>query len=838
VRVRRSQKNVCLSIGSLLVGAGLILLANTQVGVAKNGGNANHPAGPAIRLTALKPYFVTRAAPGRASRAAHAAQGAAAYARGDWAEAAQRFGQALKAKPAPPTDERNALRFMQALCWLEGGDTAQAIPAFEGLKQSYGLLLPYHQQLLARAYLLAGEPARALSEAEAVEAGTPVRDEATLIILEALERLGRWEELAVRARLYLDDERGSLRRAEARFRQAHAFEVLGKTPWETVALYRRIWALAPTEIWASKAEERIALLIEARGLSEAVAAELATPSARDWLKRGRNLHQRHRNNAAEAALQKALDQSSQAAPSEAPNDPDAALSAAELCETHFLLANSIFKQRQRARAAPGFEQAEALCRAVQGDKRKADWIVKSLYQGARCVAAAGNKEEARKKFATIEKEFPQHSYADDARLRAAELWAEEKRSDKSKAMLAEIPTRYPKGDMLGESLFRLAFAAYSEGRFKEARHWLDEDLRLIPHAKPWFAQGRSLYWRARIAQKQGRRAEARADYQEAIETYPLSVYAWLAFERLRVFAPRLRAQLLGQLRQGLKGTRFPVSFGRHPNFAKPEFLRAVELSRLGLGSRARKELRSIRWDSPESPTRLSARGPGRRSKDRDASVPVSQRALWLTAELLNRGGVFSTSHAIPRYTLTDFKSSYPRDANAAAWRLAYPRAFWGLVREHSRINRVPPLLQIALMREESAFNPNIESFANAVGLTQLILPTANRFSEEPVTRESLKDPATNVGIGSRYLAFLLERYNRVIPPSIAGYNAGEGAVDRWLGAFGARPLDEFLERIPYDETRGYTKRVMASFFAYNWLYNSTRPVPRLNFSLRRAKANL
>ena len=93
-----------------------------------------------------------------------------------------------------------------------------------------------------------------------------------------------------------------------------------------------------------------------------------------------------------------------------------------------------------------------------------------------------------------------------------------------------------------------------------------------------------------------------------------------------------------------------------------------------------------------------------------------------------------------------------------------------------------------------------------------------------MTRELLLDPAKNLEIGSRFLGFLWKRFDAAAPLAIAGYNAGEGAVDRWLGERGDLAMDEFMETIPYDETRNYTKRVLASYFTYSWLYG-TNPVP-------------
>ncbi|HVT09831.1 MAG TPA: transglycosylase SLT domain-containing protein, partial [Polyangia bacterium] len=105
----------------------------------------------------------------------------------------------------------------------------------------------------------------------------------------------------------------------------------------------------------------------------------------------------------------------------------------------------------------------------------------------------------------------------------------------------------------------------------------------------------------------------------------------------------------------------------------------------------------------------------------------------------------------------------------------------------------------------------------------------------PVTRDTLLDPAKNLELGARFLGFLWKRFDGAAPLAIAGYNAGEAAVDRWLGERGDLDMDEFMETIPYDETRNYTKRVLASFFAYSWLYGD-KPVPAIPLRARPAAA--
>ena len=147
----------------------------------------------------------------------------------------------------------------------------------------------------------------------------------------------------------------------------------------------------------------------------------------------------------------------------------------------------------------------------------------------------------------------------------------------------------------------------------------------------------------------------------------------------------------------------------------------------------------------------------------------------------------------------------------------------------------------SIFMDGPASTPRIESFANAIGLTQMLIKTAKRFANNaPVTRDVLMDPAKNLEIGSRFLGFLWKHFGGAPPLAIAGYNAGEGAVDRWLGdhAYAGLAMDEFMETIPYDETRNYTKRVLASYFAYCWLYASAGAGPRISTAAgaRRARA--
>ena len=235
--------------------------------------------------------------------------------------------------------------------------------------------------------------------------------------------------------------------------------------------------------------------------------------------------------------------------------------------------------------------------------------------------------------------------------------------------------------------------------------------------------------------------------------------------------------------------------------------------RLGLGTEAEAELRALGLLPP----------PDRKQVEDAAKLAK----LWAIAFLYDRAERYSTSHWPSRWHTLDYKRFWPDATWRAYWQVAYPLAFGELLREHATKNNVPFAMQIAIVREESAFTPDLESFANAIGLTQMIIPTATRFAKGTgltVSREALQDPTTNVTIGSRFLGFLFTYWNRFEALIPASYNAGEGAVRRALKLRGTMATDEFIESIVTDETRLYSKRVLATYFVYAWLYEQRVPV--------------
>jgi soluble lytic murein transglycosylase len=204
-----------------------------------------------------------------------------------------------------------------------------------------------------------------------------------------------------------------------------------------------------------------------------------------------------------------------------------------------------------------------------------------------------------------------------------------------------------------------------------------------------------------------------------------------------------------------------------------------------------------------------------------ARLGRDSEAVLLVADLLDRAGDHRAAHRLLRTAGRDWLRRPPEGQNLRVWRIAYPPAYRDEVARWAGAASVPPDLLQALMREESALDPRAVSPAGAVGLTQLMLPTARtvarRLHLARPSRADLMKPPVNIRLGARYLADLLRRYDGSAALALAAYNAGMGAVARWLEERGDLDLDVFVEEIPYDETRGYVKRVLRSYAAYGVL---------------------
>ncbi|HEY3802356.1 MAG TPA: transglycosylase SLT domain-containing protein [Kofleriaceae bacterium] len=696
--------------------------------------------------------------------------GAAAFGSGDDAAALTSFTAARAAIPDAKDVRAGRIELMLGLVADRSGDhtgAAAHLLAARAVLPELSDFIGYHA---ARALWLAHDPT-ALEVAQSVAKDSIVGPDAEMVAGELST------DKATFYRDYLAHHPDGPFRSEARFDLATALAATDAA--ESQKLFRQITIDDPLSSWNDKAR-----------------AQLANPAPltpAEQITQAMVLFDNQRNPESEQAFATAL--------------ADPAITPAEACVASYHHAMSRFKARDRKGAAPMFDDAVAACKKAGNT----DLEISSEYDAGRSYAFIGQHETAIAHYKNAQTIDPKHHLADDALLREGEEWTSLNNDAQVEATLSAMPAQFPQGDVLAEAMWRLGFKAWRAQKYDDAIKWWKEQIRLVPHDPNWYGEGEPQYWIGRAFAAKNQLPDAIASWQSAVREYPLSYYSLLALNRLQEMAPQPYQQLLAEISKDDKPA--PLDFPARPEWSTPGFQRALELLRLGLGEPAAHELRKLGLAPPD----------GRKP----VTDPDQQNKLGAIAFLYDRADRWSASVAMMRWNLPDwYRRQWPLGANRAKWLLAYPRGYLEILTRHAALNHVPLAMQVAIVREESGFDPLDESYANAIGLTQMIPDTAHDFSKgtgiDP-TRENLRDPEKNVTIGSRFLGSLFKDwhdYSLLVP---ASYNGGPGYVRRMLRARGTWDADEFVEAIGADEDRNYTKRVIASFFTYSWLYDHKVP---------------
>ncbi|HEY0839326.1 MAG TPA: transglycosylase SLT domain-containing protein, partial [Vulgatibacter sp.] len=638
---------------------------------------------------------------------------------------------------------------------------------------------------LALAHERLGEWAKAADSYAAIPESSVLADEARLSQAQALRRLGRHKEALaalVRLREKPAPSWGNDLGAAALFLAGDLHSSLGEKAAAREA-WLRVWSEHPLSPQAEDARQR----------AEAQSRE--PPSLAQSVRRAQGFLDAQRNHEGVEQIEVLLSRLKLPEPL--------------ACEARFALGRGYRKLRQHTKAIATLEPVIESCKdpALR---------VRALYvlgSSTSIVKPARGVEV----YEQLAREHPGHSYADDALVYAADLKARAGDWNGARRELVRLVEEYPDGDFRADALFRLFWIDRAHGRLVSGLGFLqrlEEDYRDAPGSVDL---ERSLYWQARTLSALRRDVEAVVAYENLLRRHPASYYSVLARGRLAQLQPALAKEIEARLAPPPTAPR-AASFSKGPLADEPRFRTAVELLRLGFPKAATDEL--LRID------RKALRGKA-----------GSGEPVVLLAWLLDRADSRRAAHQIARTELREFLRGGPRGEGALHFRIAYPLAFRDLVEKHATAAKVPPDLLQALMREESSLDPDIVSWAGAVGLTQLMPSTAqqvaNRLKLGKIAPSRLREPDLNVRIGAAYLGSLLERWGGNPALACASYNAGPGAVARWLAERGDMELDEFVEEIPIEETRNYVKRVLESYGAYRLTYGAgeTRFV-----SLKPAKA--
>jgi soluble lytic murein transglycosylase len=367
-----------------------------------------------------------------------------------------------------------------------------------------------------------------------------------------------------------------------------------------------------------------------------------------------------------------------------------------------------------------------------------------------------------------------------ALLISALLWDGEDAHERATRLFRMVIERAPRSEAAGVALWQLGWGAFRDGRYAEARGHFDA---LASNESDAVAALRPRYWSLRAQERSGD-VDVAFGYAQLAREFPLTYYGWRARKR--------SVNVTGPLREPL-----PVTVGTRA--LRPEDLRRVRiLIEAGLDELARGEMR-----------RLDGRARGL-----DDRLALGQ----LHANL----GSYDRAQRLALDAYNESLARGPVPGQIDLWWHAWPAPFEAEMAEAAAAGmRLEPGLVYAIMREESGYQPGVVSAAGARGLLQLMPETAERVARDvaldPFDVQDLFLPRVNILLGSAYLEGLVRRFDGRHSAAIGSYNAGPHVMARWI-AKGPREDDEFVEEIPYNETRNYVKRVLRSLHAYRVLY--------------------
>lgn len=499
-------------------------------------------------------------------------------------------------------------------------------------------------------------------------------------------------------------------------------------------------------------------------------------------------------------------------------------------------AERLFGARRYAEALASFE---ALAPLAGGDDREkvALRIAESQFylgqfrqalDGARPFAArASRRAEARFFVASSLRGLGDHAaYVSEATRLVADVpdssWSEEALNNlathyilvdddaAASEVFGQYLDRFPRGRHAARAAWKLGWWRYRQGQDEAAITIFERASANFPRSdyRPAW-----LYWTARAYERQQDRERSAARDALVAADYLHSYYGRLSEQRLasRDIAPSAWPTLLRVGTQPAVSPEPATSSGEQPAPpAGPQVLRASgppptadrirHLITAGLFTTAVDELRYAQrtWGT---------------------SAQVEATLAWLFQQLGDyRRGINAMKRAYPQY-LSDEGQQLPREA----LRVIFPLDYWALIRKHAAARDLDPFLVAALVAQESSFDADVRSSANAYGLMQIVPATGRRLARslgiKRFATSSLTHPETNVRLGTLYFKNLVAQFGGT-HYALASYNAGENRVVRWIGERGKLSRDEFIDDIPFPETQNYVKKILGTAEDYRRLYGA------------------
>ncbi len=427
------------------------------------------------------------------------------------------------------------------------------------------------------------------------------------------------------------------------------------------------------------------------------------------------------------------------------------------------------------------------------------------YYLEECARRLNNDDGMTAAIKDLAARYPKSPWRLKAMVSAANRYLLVNRPDDYVPLYRAAYEDFPSAPVAAQCHWKVTFHAYMQGA-GDATELLAEHLR---NYSGHFTAGAALYFLGRDFEHQGDIAAARTAYQLLAKSFENHYYAMLAGERLR------SGEIAGVAKAGVAKTGVAKDRSKPAAqwLASLKFPAAQPVPAEGAATAARIErsrlLRTAGLDDlADSELRFGARTDG-------------QPAL-LAMELAGAADAPHRAMRMMKSLTPDYLNLAVRDAPRKYWEFLFPLPYRADLVRTARERELDPFLLAGLIRQESEFNPDAISSAKAYGLTQVRPATGRQFARQAgilrFSTQALYQPVVNLKIGSFILRGMLDHNGGRLEQTLACYNAGPNRVAEWLSWNSYREPAEFVESIPFTETRDYVQAVLRNAEMYRRLY--------------------
>jgi len=363
---------------------------------------------------------------------------------------------------------------------------------------------------------------------------------------------------------------------------------------------------------------------------------------------------------------------------------------------------------------------------------------------------------------------------------------------------------FPDAIEVAQAQFELAWYQHEQGNYAiSSKMFIDHLAKYVD--KDTTNRGKAGYWAARDSERAGKIGDACTLYNAVNYRYSANWYGYLATQRLQNLKSQCgsNANVSEQVAKAVANLKLVTVA---PETAGPKELelaaRSEELGSVALYDWAVDELTEAKKTANNSPKINLALAHYYRFKNDNVN------ALLALAK-----------------SYPDYSQMFPEEMSKEEWDVFYPLSNWTDIKYWAGQRRLDPYQVAGLIRQESVFDPRAKSGANAYGLMQLLVPTAQvmarkyNSSTSSITSETLYQPPVNIELGTAFMREMFDKYGQIEFVAVA-YNAGPNRVPQWRATLPPE-IDEFVENIPFRETKGYVQGVIRNAAQYRRLYDDS-----------------